>query len=200
MSKHTIRLNDGTPVTIRPIRPADAILIHDMHRRLSLNSIYYRYLRPRRPTFEEIQQLCQLRHDKGAAFVAEIEIPQRLVIGLGHYVIEEKSGQLTAEPALLIEDKFQGQGLGRVLSQHLIKKALAQQIRTFNISIHPGNRRMMQIIQRSGLPFESKTTYGIGEVRLQLAPEPVQQPQRVGLLPLRSHLTLGDFEKQGRRV
>lgn len=176
MSEDTLLLNNGTAVTIRPICEADAILIHDMHRRLSLNSIYHRYLRPRRPTFEEIESLCRLNHNQGAAFVAEIASPLRLVIGLGHYLIKERGWLVTVELALLVQDKFQGQGVGRALLQHLSQKALSQQVQIFEISLQAENRRMMKIIERSGLPFESQTAYGIQQVRLRLESAAGQLP------------------------
>lgn len=171
MLENTISLNNETGVVIRPIRPTDAILIDEMHSRLSPESIYYRYLQPRCPTLAEIQRLCQLKDGEGAAFVAVVAGFQDMIIGLAHYLIDSQGPYLTAEPALLIEDRFQGRGLGQALFQRLNRQALAQQVRAFNLVMHPANRQMMRIVQRSGLPFEAKAGYGIQEVHLRLEPQ-----------------------------
>lgn len=161
-------LDDGTVVVMRPIRLADVPLIQDMHQRLSPTSIYYRYLHAYRPTYEDISHLCHLDDGEGAAFVAIIEAPRETVIGLAYYLVD-KAQPNTAEPAILIEDRFQGQGLGTMLMQHLSQYALNQGIHVFNALIHADNRRMMRLIHGSGLPFEKKFVYGAREVRVLLA-------------------------------
>ena len=45
-------------VTVRPAQQSDVVLIQDMHRRLSKESVYYRYLVSRTPDREALQSLC----------------------------------------------------------------------------------------------------------------------------------------------
>ncbi|MCX6046982.1 MAG: hypothetical protein NT075_17905 [Chloroflexi bacterium] len=66
-------------VTVRPIQPNDATLIHEMHQRLSPDSIYYRYLQPRMPSMAELEQICHLDPAKGAGFVATAQSDARFI-------------------------------------------------------------------------------------------------------------------------
>lgn len=164
-----VTLNDGTVVVVRPIRPDDVLLLLDMHRRLSSTSIHYRYLRSYKPTFEDMHRISHIQDDEGAALVATLEASQETAIGLAYYVVDKQQPG-TAEPAIVIEDRFQGQGLGRILMQHLTQSALARDICAFNALIDPTNERIMHIIQGSGLRFERKMDYGGQEVRVLLNP------------------------------
>ena len=53
--------------TIRPIRPEDADLLYAMHERLSLASIYARYLHYCRPRQDEMLAITTLPPERGAA-------------------------------------------------------------------------------------------------------------------------------------
>lgn len=172
MARETIHLANGVTVTLRPFHPRDVVSILEMHQRSSMTSLFYRYLRSYNPTFEELQRLYQLGEEKGITFVAVVEFPWETVVGVATYHIIDKTPQsVTAEPAFLIEDRFQGQGLGRALFDHLARHALDQGICMFQFHIEPGNRRMMGLIRTSELPFEEKMAYGTRQVRMQLKPE-----------------------------
>jgi acetyltransferase len=172
----TILLSDGTRVTLRPIQPDDALPTQEMHQRLSLVNIFYRYLRPHRPAPEEIERLCRLNENEGAAFVAALETGSKMVVGLGYYLLEPQRQDLAAELAILIEDNFQGLGLGRGLFQLLREKAESQHVQAFKLALHPNNRQMMRLVQGTGLPFAEKMVHGVREVQLFLEPNLVPEP------------------------
>lgn len=163
----TIRLRDHTSVTLRMTRPNDAALLLEMHQRLSEASLYYRYLRYRAPSFDQLAQLARMPADVGIGIVASIETPSETIIGHAYYVIVDDEPE-AAEPAVLVEDQFQGRGLGPALLQALSQTAREQGIRVFSALIHPSNEQIMGLMRRSGLPFESKYAYGMREVRVQL--------------------------------
>jgi RimJ/RimL family protein N-acetyltransferase len=171
MTTETIHLANGVVVTLRPFHPRDIVSILEMHRRSSMTSLFYRYLRSYHPTFEELQRLYQLDEENGVTLVAVVEFPWETVVGVANYYIIDRTPQsVTAEPAFLIEDRFQGQGLGRALFTCLIRHALSQGISDFQFYIEPGNKRMMHVIRRSGLPFEEKIVAGTRQVLMQLGP------------------------------
>ncbi|HEX9923625.1 MAG TPA: GNAT family protein [Anaerolineae bacterium] len=172
MDTETIHLANGLTITLRPFHARDVVSILEMHQRSSMTSLFYRYLRSYHPTFEELQRLYQLDEENGTTFVAVVEFPWETVIGVAtYYIIDRTPQSVTAEPAFLIEDRFQGQGLGRALFNRLIRHALAQGIDAFNFYIEPGNKRMRYVIRRSSLPFEEEIVYGTRQVRLQLEPQ-----------------------------
>ena len=185
----TKQLSDGTTVTVRPIRPQDAPLLQAMHERLSPTSVQLRYLRPYTPSFEELEKLCHLSEDEGAAYVATvgvekspseavdetteemIEETDEMIVGIAYYIIE-KEGEKMAEPAFLIEDRFQGQGIGHLLFRHLIQHAQAKGMHQFKAHVHPSNTAMMQIFRKGGYPLEATYAYGENEVQIQLDAAP----------------------------
>ncbi|MCL4303785.1 MAG: GNAT family N-acetyltransferase [Anaerolineae bacterium] len=171
-----ILLSDGTRVTLRPVQPDDALLTQEMHQRLSLVNIFYRYLRPHRPAPEEIERLCRLNENEGAAFVAIPETRPKRVVGLAYYRLNPQDQAPTAELAILIEDNFQGLGLGYAFFQRLREKAKAQHVGVFKLVLHPNNRQMMRLVQRTGLPFVEEMVHGVREVQLFLEPAVVLEP------------------------
>lgn len=173
-----------TSVTVRAIHPSDADLIDKMHRRLTPESIYYRYLQPRAPTSAEITAVCQLDRAKGAGLVATVHAgkqwAEERIIGVAYYVREAVAGPPTAEPGILVEDQFQGQGIGRALWQGLQQRAGHDQIRYLHVLSHPGNQRVHGLIQGGGLPYQATINGGLSEYLVMLGDAPqVSRTQRI---------------------
>ena len=163
---------DSKGVTMRLIRPDDATLIHQMHQRLSPDSIYYRYLQPRIPTLDEIVAVCRLDPEKGAGLVATVPAEGGIVVGVAYYVREAQEQCPTAEPGILVEDRFQDQGIGRSLWQQMQQHAQANQIGWLRVLSHPSNRRVARLVQGSGLPYAAKTNDGLNEYLVALHEQP----------------------------
>ena len=164
-------ISSGRYATIRPVKPEDAPLILDMYGRLSEASIYRRFLRHYTVTLEDVQAESRVNEGDGAGFVAVIDDPRETVIGLAYYEIDDKESGASAEPALLVEDRFQGMGLGRYLARTLAEYAVSQGLYRFNAYLHPMNDAVLKIIRRSGLEFESQVAYGMHEVQIALMPQ-----------------------------
>ncbi len=113
---------DGARVRLRPIRPDDAPRLQALHARLSRETIYQRFFgaTPRLPT-------------PWAHFLAEVDYRRRLalvlehgpdddpeLIGVGRY--EPTAEPDTAEVAFVVEDRWQGKGLGTVLFTALLRR------------------------------------------------------------------------------
>ena len=96
---------------MRLLMESDVTLIDEMHQRLSKDSIYYRYLGPCKPTLEDLKHLCGM--DPSACFtvVAVVGEINEKVIAMACYRINPEN-PTTAEPAILVEDSYQGHGLG----------------------------------------------------------------------------------------
>lgn len=164
-------LTGQTAVTIRPVTPADLDLLVDLHGRLSDETLFKRFLRPYRPTVRDIAFITNLPQSQGAAVMATTTSRQReMAIGLAYYVIEDSAQPVTAEPAFVVDDWYQGQGIGTKLFAALRQTAVAQKIKAFNAVMHPANSSMMRIFQRSGLPLRQCRGYGEREVHIRLQP------------------------------
>ncbi len=162
------RMKNGRLVTIRPGRLQDTTLILEMHRRLSPNSIHNRYHRHYEPSRMAIENVCRIDDHAGAVFVATIDDPRETVIGMAYYLAEENPAN--AEPAIVVEDRFQGMGLGGFMAQHMGQHAIQQRIGVFTAYVLPGNEEIMHLIRRSGVSFHSTFSHGTREVHIELVP------------------------------
>jgi RimJ/RimL family protein N-acetyltransferase len=78
-----------------------------------------------------------------------------------------------AEVAFLIDDAHQGLGLGSRIFKHLVTIARASGITQFEAEVLPGNRAMLALFARSGLPMKRHLEEGAVHVTLSLsAPAP----------------------------
>ncbi len=165
---------DKSAVTVRPIQADDAGLLYAMHQRLSLDSIYYRYLQYRPPTLAELEQVCQLAPERGAGFVATVQQDDERVVGVAYYVREPQEQAPTAELGILVEDQFQGQGIGRRLWQRMQQHALRHTIRKLRVLFHPNNQRVARLVSSSGFAYQATRHSGLSEYLVALGESPRQ--------------------------
>lgn len=176
-------------VTVRSIQPSDAPLLDEMHQRLSPESVYARYLQYRTPTLAEIVTICGLDPAKGAGFVASVEA-EGIIVGLAYYVREARAPEPTAEPGILVEDRFQAYGIGRHLWQTLQRHAQLASIRWLRVWSHSGNQRLAQLVRGGGAPYTAQIRYGLSEYLVDLGEQPNLTPKV--LLGQNSDLTSTD--------
>ncbi len=164
------QLADGTEVTLRPIRADDAPRLQALHRRLSPDSIYHRFLDPRRELPEEqARRLAAVDYRLRMAFVASLDAEgEERVIGVARYDATRHPEGKEAEVAVVVEDAYQGQGLGSALLSLLAQYALQKGIEAFLATVHVQNRPILHMIQRSGLPHEKRLEQAVWEVRIRL--------------------------------
>jgi len=165
-ARELVDLN-GTRVTLRPATPGDVGLIEKMHERLSNESIYYRYLGPYKPASSDLQQLCSMSGEQGFVLLATVEEPQLKVVGIAYYCIDPQN-PISAEPAVLVEDAYQGCGLGKRIIIRLCQKAVQNGVESFDTYVHPTNLRVLQMIRGSGLKHECRFRDGLKELRVWL--------------------------------
>ncbi|HET9223770.1 MAG TPA: GNAT family N-acetyltransferase, partial [Roseiflexaceae bacterium] len=148
-------LKNGTPVTIRPIRPEDEPLLVKFHETLSERSVYMRYFSPlklsQRVAHERLTRICFVDYDREMALVVEHHDPQsgeRQVLAVGRLV--KLRGANEAEYAILVNDQWQGQGIGSELLRRLIQIGRDEQVARIIADILPDNQPMQQISTRLG--------------------------------------------------
>ena len=150
-------------ITIRLLGPDDTSGLDALHQRLSPETIYRRYFSPRKPSHRELRRISRLNEAGGGALVV---VSDDTIVGVAYYITEDGK---TAEPAILIEDRFQQQGIGRRLANALGRLALARGLDAFTALILPENRAVLQLIRGSGMPVETRYSQGVREVRISLA-------------------------------
>jgi acetyltransferase len=153
-------LRDGTPVTIRPIRPEDEPLLVKFHETLSERSVRLRYFQPlhldQRTKHERLIRVCFSDYDRELPLVAEYSNGEgeREIIGVGR--LSENARGDNAQVSLLVSDQWQGRGLGTQLLKLLLQAARDEKLQEVRAEILPENQPMQQLCKRAGFTLEEK--------------------------------------------
>lgn len=158
-------LDDGSAVHVRAVQRDDVPLVEEMHRRLSRETIYHRYFAATTPPRREIERLCTLAQGDGTVYVVTAADDHQRMIGIACYA---QQPTCWGELAILIEDAYQGRGLGRKLLRLLTRHATAKGIETMDVNILPSNGAMLHLARNSGRPHRERYLDGMQQVRLAL--------------------------------
>ncbi|MGA3095786.1 MAG: bifunctional acetate--CoA ligase family protein/GNAT family N-acetyltransferase [Bryobacteraceae bacterium] len=155
-------LKDGTPVTIRPIRPEDEPAMVKFHETLSERSVYLRYFHlmnlEQRTTHERLTRICFIDYDREMALVAVRRNPETSeseILGVGRMM--KILGGNEGEVAVLVSDKWQGRGLGKELLARLVTVGGDEKLSKLGADILPDNRDIMRICERLGFVLKHST-------------------------------------------
>jgi RimJ/RimL family protein N-acetyltransferase len=171
----SVVLRDGTSVQLRFLQAEDAERLQAFFYRLSPESIFYRLLEYRSAlTDEEARALCdvdgQNRVAIAATVAAEDQEDQEAIVAVARYGVIEAESPDTAESAIVVQDDFQGRGLGTILIRRLVGYARSHGIRQLVATIHYNNAQILRFIERSGLRVERKMNKGIWDFFIYLDP------------------------------
>ncbi len=167
-----VRLLDGTIVTVQPIQPDDAPRLQAFFARLSRDSTYLRFLQHRKElSYQEAVCLATVDYQTQMALVATCEEKaQEDIIAVARYVVTRSDESDWAEPAIVVEDRYQGRGLGVLLLKWLSVCAWSHGIRAFRAIVHPHNVQILRFIEHSYLPVEKKLESGVWDIMIKLEP------------------------------
>jgi acetyltransferase len=167
-------LRDGTPVTIRPIRPEDEPLMVRFHETLSEQSVYMRYFHmmnlTQRTAHERLTRICFIDYDREMALVAEYTDPEtgeREIMGVARLsrrgVVPDE-----AEFSVLVSDRFQRRGIGTLLLSRLLEIARAEDLSRITAEILFDNRPMQRILKKLGFHLRRDTEEMVVKADLDL--------------------------------
>lgn len=163
-----LTLADGSVIPARSIRPTDAEALQRFHRRLSESSIYSRH-------FGFVPELSDERahyftnldgNDRYAVVALDPERPHEIVAVVRY---DRDPGRDSAEYAALVEDRWQGRGVGIALTRLLIQYARQHGINCMYALVLPGNVRMIRLLNGLGLPITTRFVDGTDRVEVTLS-------------------------------
>ena len=166
-------MKSGEPVTIRPIRPEDEPLLIRLHQALSERTVYLRYFQPlklsQRTAHERLTRICFIDYDREIVLVVEHKNAQGLpeIIAIGRLSKLRGAGN-EAELAVLVDDRFQFQGLGTELYRRLIAVARDEKLKRVVCTILSENREMRAICLKLGFHLESDLEDGTLKAELEV--------------------------------
>ena len=152
---------DGVEVFFRPIKPTDEAMMQELFYSLSEDSIYYRFFhRIQVMPHKKVQRFTTIDYQKDMAIVGLVEENGReKIIAVGRYALEPKSNM--AETALLVQDDWQGKGLGTWLLKYLIQIAKSRKIAGFKAQVMADNRAPLHMAHKTGYTVETTLEDGV---------------------------------------
>ena len=167
-------LRDGTPVTIRPIRPEDEPLMVKFHETLSEESVYMRYFHmmnlTQRTAHDRLTRICFIDYDREMALVAEHTDPdtgEREIMGVSRLSRHGVSPD-EAEFSVLVSDRFQRRGVGTLLVGRILEVGRAEDLRRIIAEILFDNRPMQNISRKLGFRLHRDTQEMVVKADLDL--------------------------------
>ena len=159
---------DGTPLTIRPIRPDDEDKMVHFHESLSDRSVYLRYFHQMplsaRVTHARLSHICVVDYDVEMVLVAESESGD--IVAVGRLTRERSSPD--AEFALLVSDSWHEHGVGTELLERLLEVARQEGIRRVFGEILTENRAMQDVCRRLGFDLRYSVEEGVVKATIEV--------------------------------
>ena len=143
-------LDDGTDVTIRPIRPDDSVIEQEFVRSLSLRSSSLRFFTPiRELSPAALEKFTHTNYPKEMALIATIGSDgSEREIGVARYAPTDEEGRV--EFAVVVADDWQGKGIATQLLRHLFGIASDAGINSIEGSVLRENERMLKLAKDFG--------------------------------------------------
>ncbi len=145
-----VRLDDGTRILIRPIKPEDEEKHFAFFHSLSRQTNYYRFFSYRKQlTREQITRFTQIDYDREMAIIALVrENGREKTIGVNRMVYYPHRDRY--EFALVVTDAWQGRGVGKILMEKLLAIARDRGLKTIYGQVLAENSRMLRFCRRFG--------------------------------------------------
>ncbi len=144
------KMADGTPITIRPLRPEDEPLLIAFHETLSDRTVYQRFLQTlsfqQRVEHTRLSRICFIDYEREMALAAVDETSGR-IMGVSRLI--KIPGSQAGEFNVIVSDTYQGRGVGTELVRRLIPIARDEKLNYLvSVPFLSDNQMMMRLAQR----------------------------------------------------
>ncbi len=142
----TEELRDGGKIELRPIRPEDERLLHDLAAHMTPEDLRLRFFTPVNGISHALAaRLTQIDYDREMALVA---LSDQTVLGIARYFADPD--RLSAEYAVAVRSDWHGRGVGYVLMNRLIRIARQYGIGELVGEVLRDNRPMLAMCRELG--------------------------------------------------
>lgn len=167
-----LKMKDGHQVVIRPIRAEDEPLMKKFHETLSDRTVYMRYFSPMvlsdRVAHERLARMTHIDYDREIALIAEgDEHGQKQIFGIAR-LSKMPGDDEEARFTMLVNDRFQGKGLGKELLKRLLDVAKAEGIKSVLAIVSPENAAMQKLCKQLGFT-STQTDAASGMIHIRMA-------------------------------
>ena len=171
--KTAVILRDGSTLHLRAIQREDEERLLALFYRLSRHTVYLRFHHVlTQMSKEEVQRFCTVDYDNSFALVGTVgERPEEKIIAVGRWARLPRGD--TAEAAFVVEDAYQGKGIGTHLLEQLATLAKKKGIRLFEADVLAENQEMINVLRDSGFQVDRELEHHVYRMVLDIAPTPV---------------------------
>jgi acetyl coenzyme A synthetase (ADP forming)-like protein len=162
-------MRDGSTAAIRPAVPDDAAAMTQFFARLSPESRRRRFFSLSGPSAELVHALCDSDDPQKQVtlVITRRSAESEVIVAMGSYMARSR---ITAEVAMAVEDRYQGQGLGTQLLERLALIAIRNGFERFWAVTELENRSMIDVFRNSGLAPVENVEAGYVEIGFSIAP------------------------------
>ncbi|HVX32340.1 MAG TPA: GNAT family N-acetyltransferase [Solirubrobacterales bacterium] len=161
-------LRDGSTVSVRPVRPADAPLLLDFFRSLDERSLAFRFFTGA-PRLEEVARVLAEVDQRRRFGLLAFRGAEPRPVGHGFFAAVDAE---TVEVAFAVSPALQGRGLGSVLLAQLAERAAEDGFGRMVADVLPENHAMVSMFRDSGFPLEVRSEPGAVVVEMATSPTP----------------------------
>ena len=166
--ERAVPLPDGRELHLRPVRPDDASRLAELYDRLSQHTAYQRFFTiMRRLPPNWARMLARVDYQRRLALVVE-HGPE--LVAMARY--EPTDEPDTVEVAFVVQDGYQGKGIGAIILRALLDAAQARGIRRFRAYVLAENARMLELLARFTHVRERHFESGVVNILFEPAPSP----------------------------
>lgn len=130
---------------IRAVQRADEQRLERMFFRLSPRTLYQRFLLPIPVAAHQTFRVTQLTRIERSTSYAAVACEGEEIRGIARY--DPEPAPATVELSILIEDAWQGRGLGKALASQMIVEALRHGITQFTVNIQAENIPALRLVK-----------------------------------------------------
>lgn len=163
----TIKLRDGSEALMRPMRPEDEAMGHDLLSALSEETLRTRFFGSPQIDRNFLIRFCNIDYDREIAIHALVERNGKTIIIGGFRLISEAEPDV-AQFAILVRDDYQDKGLGRQLMEVMLDVAKDKKLKEVYGLVLTDNLKMLALCRAIG--FTSRLEpQGITRVSITLS-------------------------------
>ncbi len=161
-------MKDGTRVLFRPVKPTDEGAMKDLFYACSANTIYQRFFTPIRAMPHDIlARSVHIDYENEMVIVGFVEEEGvSRMIAAGTYRLDPATN--FADVAFLVQDDYQGRGIGSFLMEYLIEIARSRGVAGFTADVLAENQSMLHVFYKTGLSMQTSFSDGVYHLSFRL--------------------------------
>ena len=157
---------NGLKVRFRAIKPSDEEAMRRLFYRFSNQTVFSRFLFPiSTMPHNKMQEYVNVDYSNMMSVVALVGEPdQESIIAEARYAKEEHSA--FGELAFVVDEKYQGMGIGTYLYEMLIRLAKDRGLKGFTAEVLQSNQSMMKVFENGLLPINARVENGLSRLTI----------------------------------